>query len=95
MTLLHGVYKNKKKIVNDFLTSTLNINLPLEVKVLKPHIFYNDVENGFHSLTYLFEKKSEIINIQQKIIDKMSEKIILLENENKKYKNIIINLKKI
>ena len=70
LTLLHGVYDNKKKILNDFLTSTLNINLPLEVKVLKPHIFYNDVENGFHSLTYLFEKNSEIINIQQKIIDK-------------------------
>ena len=70
LTLLHGVYENKKKILNDFVTYTLNIDLPLEVKVLKPHIFYNDVENGFHSLTYLFEKKSEILNIQQKIINK-------------------------
>ena len=69
LTLLHGVYENKKKVLNDFLTSTVNDSLPLEVKVLKPHIFYNDVENGFHSLTYLFEKKSEILNIQQKIIN--------------------------
>ena len=90
-------YGNEKIILSNggkqwsFKTKVRNNNNDV---IYVSRIFIN--KNNSNKIKNIQENQlNKTILAQQKIIDKMSEKIILLENENKKYKNIIINLKKI
>ena len=66
LTLLHGYYKDSEKVVKKF--NALEYSA-IQYQIEAPHVFYDDIQEGFHTLAYLLKKNQEILNLQENLIN--------------------------
>ena len=66
LTLLHGYYKDPEKVVKKFNAFEYSA---IQYQIEAPHVFYDDIQAGFHTLAYLLKKNQKILNLQENLID--------------------------
>jgi hypothetical protein len=89
VTLLHGYYKDTEKVLKKF--NALEYRA-VNYQIDEPHVFYNDIQEGFHTPAYLLKKNQEILNLQQILINEFRPDLqSSFSNLEKKY---LINIKR-